>query len=108
MAKQFHLLFTLAIGLSPVIGYICSERKSSSPDAFEEYGCFCGTTTTSNNFPILYDTYMEAFQDCHESDKEDITIECAFKKDEGLDRTQLSKIPVVSNGSRVYENVTCL
>ena len=111
MAKQLQLLLTLAIGLSPVIGDICSEYESLSNDTFKDYGCFCGTDTTTINYNILFDTYTKAFMKCHEGD--DVTIECAFKKDVPyLNRKPLTEIPLAPNGSTArstfYKKVTCL
>ena len=119
MAKKSLLLFVLAIGLSPVIGYICSVDKNSPRDAFEYHGCSCGTDTVYHKYPDLFFTYEAAFRDCrlHENSSDtgiDVTIDCTFKESvayhlkDVLNRTSLSEIPVFENGSQIYRNVTCL
>ena len=117
MAKTLLLLFVLAIGLSPVIGYICSADKISPRDAFEDHGCSCGTDTVSDKYLDLFFTYEAAFRDCLANSSDtgvDVTIECAFKESvayhlkDVLNRTSLSEIPVVENGPQIYGEVTCL
>ena len=115
MAKQLPILFLLSVGLSPAIAYICDNDLSSPPDVFEEHGCFCGTNLTSYRYPLASDTFGDAFSGCHEDDSDDgdITIECAFVQEEAwvvkaiLNRTILSEIPVVTNGTP-YSNIRCL
>ena len=114
MVSQVQLLlFALVIKLSPVIGYICSNDENSlrdiDRDAFENHGCFCGTSTVSTGETDLSATFSEAFEGCHETNI-DKTIECAFTESTAdlLNRTPLSEIPVVQNGAKVYGEVTCL
>ena len=111
------LVFLLDVSLvSPSMGYICCNDISSPPDTFEEHGCFCGTTQTDYNYSLVYYKYSEAFSGCHEDDSNDgdLTIECAFLKEEAsslkakLNRTLLSEIPVVTNGAQIYSKIRCL
>ena len=110
------LVFLLDVSLvSPSMGYICSNDASSPPDDFEEHGCFCGTNQTSYTYSAVYDEYFEAFEDCHEDDSDDgdLTIECGFLRNQALvlksilNRTILSEIPVVANGTP-YSRIRCL
>ena len=111
------LMFLLDINLvSPSMAYICASDTSSPSDTFEEHGCFCGSSQIGYSYPLLFNTYHEAFSDCHEdySDDGDLTIECAFIQKEALslkailNRTSLSEIPVVTNGEQIYSNIRCL
>ena len=78
MMKLLQILLLLSIvSLSPATAYICDDDTSSPTDAFEEHGCFCGTSRTTFHFPRLYDSYQEAFHDCHEGvGFVDTIIEC--------------------------------
>ena len=111
------LVFLLEISLVlPSIAYICNNDTSSSPNTFEEQGCFCGTNQSSCSYPSVFYKYSEAFSGCHEDDSNDgdLTIECAFLQEEALllkailNRTLLSEIPVVTNGAQIYSNIRCL
>ena len=116
MAKRLWILFLLLMGLSPATAYICNDDTSLPSDAFEDHGCFCGTSQTANNYSVLFDTYIEAFAGCHEgpNDDDDLTIECAFLRQEALslkailNRTLLSEIPVIPNGAQIYSKIRCL
>ena len=115
MAKRLPILFLLSVGLSLALAYICDNDASSPPDDFEEHGCFCGTTNISYTYPVVLDMHREAFEGCHEdeSDDGDLTIECGFLQAEAfalksiLNRTILSEIPVVANGTP-YSRIKCL
>ena len=113
MAKRFPILLLLGISLSPAVAYICSNNASSPPDPFEEHGCYCGTEVAAFSYCHLFTVYNEAFAGCHEGDN-DITIECAFIREEAsslkekLNRTRLSEIPVVTNGAQIYSKIRCL
>ena len=116
MAKRLWILFLLSMGLSSATAYICNDDTSLLYDGFEDHGCFCGTNQTANSYPVLFDTYMEAFKGCHEgpNDDDDLTIECAFLRQEALplkailNRTLLSEIPVITNGAQIYSKIRCL
>ena len=120
MMKLLRILFLLSIvSLSPAKAYICDNDARSPSDAFEEHGCFCGTSRTTIHFPRLFAAYREAFEGCHEgvgSDRDlvDRTIECAFLQHQALwlnlsmNRTSLSEIPVVPNGAQIYSEIRCL
>ena len=116
MAKRFPILLLLGISLSPAVAYICSNNASSPPDPFEEHGCYCGTEEAAFSYSHLFYVYDEAFEGCHEGpgDDNDITIECAFIREEAsslkekLNRTSLSEIPVVTNGAQIYSKIRCL
>ena len=114
MAKRFPILLLLGISLSPAVAYICSNNASSPPDPFEEHGCYCGTEEVAFSYSLLFDVYNEAFEGCHEGNDNDITIECAFIREEAsslkenLNRTRLSEIPVVTNGAQIYSKIRCL
>ena len=116
MAKRFPILLLLGISLSPAVAYICSNNASSPPDPFEEHGCYCGTEEATFSYSHLFSVYNEAFAGCHEGpdDDNDITIECAFIREEAsslkekLNRTRLSEIPVVTNGAQIYSKIRCL
>ena len=120
MMKLLQILFLLGIViLSPATAYICDDDTSSPSDAFEEHGCFCGTSQTTFRFKQLFFEYREAFEGCHEgvgSDGKlvDRTIECAFLQHQALwlnlsmNRTSLSEIPVVPNGAQIYSEIRCL
>ena len=114
MAKRFPILLLLGISLSPAVAYICSNNASSPPDPFEEHGCYCGTEEAAFSYSPLFNVYNEAFAGCHEGDDNDITIECAFIREEAsslkenLNRTRLSEIPVVTNGAQIYSKIRCL
>jgi len=108
------VLLLLAIGVSTSMAYICSNDQSSPRDEFEEHGCNCGTNTTAHAYDRLYSTYFDAFDQCHEDLDDDTSIECAFIKESALtiksrlNRTALSRIPVVNNGAQIYNKITCL
>ena len=116
MAKRFPILLLLGISLSPAVAYICSNNASSPPDPFEEHGCYCGTEEAAFSYSCLFNVYNEAFAGCHEGlgEDNDITIECAFIREEAsslkekLNRTRLSEIPVVTNGAQIYSKIRCL
>lgn len=115
MMKLLQILFLLSIvSLSPATAYICDDDTSSPSDAFEEHGCFCGTSRTTFHFPRLYDSYQDAFHDCHEGGFVDTIIECAFLQHQALwlnlslNRTSLPEIPVVPNGAQIYSEIRCL
>ena len=104
--------FLLSVGLSPAMAYICNDDTSLPSDAFEDHGCFCGTEQVAYNYRRLFDKYNEAFAGCHEDDGDAVTIECAFLQNEALppnlNRTSLSRIPVVTNGALIYSKISCL
>ena len=110
--KLSSLLLLMAVCLSPSMAYICSDDPDSPPDAFEEHGCYCGTTEVAHT--ELFDRYREAFEGCHESVDVDMTIECAFIQTQAayyyriLNRTVLTEIPVTPNGAQIYSRVRCL
>ena len=116
MAKRFPILLLLGISLSPALAYICSNNTSSPPDPFEEHGCYCGTEEAASSYSHLFSVYNEAFEGCQKGpgDNNDITIECAFIREEAsslkerLNRTRLSEIPVVTNGAQIYSKIRCL
>ena len=120
LMKLLQILFLLGIvSLSPATAYICDDDTSSPSDAFEEHGCFCGTSRTTFHFRQLFFEYRDAFESCHEgvgsdNDFVDKTIECAFIQQEALwlnlsmNRTSLSEISVVPNGAQIYSDIRCL
>ena len=116
MANRLWILFLLSMGLSPATAYICNDDTSLPSDAFEDHGCFCGTSQIANSYSVLFDTYIEAFAGCHEGQNgdDDLTIECAFSQQDALllksilNRTSLSEILVITNGAQIYSKIRCL
>ena len=113
MVKLVSLLFLLVIGVSTSLAYTCIDDPNSPRDNFQEHGCNCGTNKTSRVYPHLFSTYNDAFEGCHEG-ADDTSIECAFIEGlaqdikSRLNRTSLSRIPVIRNGAQIYNRITCL
>ena len=101
MAKRFPILLLLGISLSPAVAYICSNNASSPPDPFEEHGCYCGTEEAAFSYSHLFTLYNEAFAGCFEGpgDDNDITIECAFIREEASSLKEPKQNSVVRNTS---------